>query len=132
MDLVAISHPIKPISLNCLKDIEAERPSAQDVCHQLAKLRQEEQYSESVQQAQHSKEEHERLKEEHQRLKEEHERLKEEHERLQEQFQVAQAINIPEKRELAAKETELEKLRKTMSVKDGEIEGLRQQDKVIM
>ena len=65
MDLVDISHPIEPISIN---DAEAERPSAQELCHQLAKLRQEEQYSENVQQAQHSNEKFERLKEEHQRL----------------------------------------------------------------
>ena len=120
VDLVDISHPIKPISLNCLKDIEAERPTAQDVCHQLAKLRQEEQYSESVQQAQHSEEEHERLKEEHQRLKE--------------KFQRAQTMTIADKKELAANKTELDSLRKSVSVKDREIEELRQQlqNKVFM
>ena len=97
MDLIDICHPIKPISLNCLIDTKAERPSAQEICHQLAKLRQEERYSESVQQAHHSEEEHERLKEEH-----------------------------------AANKTELDNLRKTISVKDREIEELKRQlqDKV--
>ena len=111
VDLVDICHPIKPISLNCLKDIEAERPSAQEICHQLAKLKQEEGYSESVQQTQHSEEEHERLKEE---------------------LQGAQTMNMAHKKELVANRTELDNLRKAMSVMNRVIEELRQQlqDKV--
>ena len=66
-----------------------------------------------MQQAQHSKEEHERLKEEYQRLKE--------------KFQRAQTMTIADKKELAANKTELDSLRKSVSVKDREIEELRQQ-----
>ena len=75
VDLVDGSHPIKPISLSCLDDVEKQRPSAQDICHQLVRLRQGEQYSRSVQQAKDCEEEHERLKLENRALKDEQHRL---------------------------------------------------------
>ena len=90
LDLVDDRHPIKPISLSCLKDIEKERPSARDICHRLVELKAEEQYSESLQHAIHGEE------------------------------------------VLEAKQVELESLKRTVYIKDREIEDLRKrlQDKV--
>ena len=48
IDLVDPAHPLLPIALNCLKDRERERPSAQELCHHLAALKEAPQYGESV------------------------------------------------------------------------------------
>ena len=52
IDLVDPAHPLLPAALNCLKDRERERPSAQELCHHLAALKEVPQYGESVRQAQ--------------------------------------------------------------------------------
>ena len=52
IDLVNLAHPLLPVALNCLKDRDRERPSAQDLCHHLAALKEGPRYGESVQQAQ--------------------------------------------------------------------------------
>ena len=44
-------HPILPVALDCLKDRERKRPSAQELCHRLAALKATPQYGESVEQA---------------------------------------------------------------------------------
>ena len=46
------AHPLLPVALDCLKDREKERPSAQELCHCLAALKEDPQYGDSVQQAQ--------------------------------------------------------------------------------
>ena len=48
------AHPLLPIALNCLKDMDRERPSAQEFCRRLAALKEAPQYGDSVQQAQNS------------------------------------------------------------------------------
>ena len=52
IDLVDPAHPLLPVALNCLKDRDRERPSALDLCHHLAALKEGPRYGESVQQAQ--------------------------------------------------------------------------------
>ena len=52
IDLVDPVHPLLPVALNCLKDRDRERPSAQELCQCLAALKEAPQYGESVQQAQ--------------------------------------------------------------------------------
>ena len=52
IDRVNPAHPLLPVTLNCLKDKDSERPSAQELCHRLAALKEAPQYSESVLQAQ--------------------------------------------------------------------------------
>ena len=128
VDLVDDSHPIKSISLSCLKDVERERPSAQELCHGLVELKQEEHYSKSLQQALHGEVEHQRVKEEKQKLEKEHHTLTEIYEQLKEEHQTA----LSDKAVLETKQFELETLRRTVSIKDREIEELRQhlRDKV--
>ena len=46
------AHPLLPVALDCLKDRDRERSSAQELCHCLAILKESPQYTESVQQAQ--------------------------------------------------------------------------------
>ena len=52
IDLVDPAHPLLPVALDCLKDRDRERPSAPELCHSLAALKEAPQYGESVQQAQ--------------------------------------------------------------------------------
>ena len=52
IDLVDPAHPVLPVALDCLKDADKERPSAQDLCNRLAALKDTPQYGESVQQGQ--------------------------------------------------------------------------------
>ena len=52
IDLIDLTHPLLPIAIDCLSDNEEKRPSAQELCHHLAALKQAPQYGDSVQQAQ--------------------------------------------------------------------------------
>ena len=50
IDLIEPSHPLRPIALHCLKDRDAERPSADELCGRLASLKREPRYTHSVEQ----------------------------------------------------------------------------------
>ena len=52
IDMINPAHPLLPVALNCLKDRDRERPSAQELCHCAAVLKENPQYGESVQQVQ--------------------------------------------------------------------------------
>ena len=49
---VGPNHPLLPIALDCLKDKDIERPSAQQLCDRVASLKERPEYSESVTAAQ--------------------------------------------------------------------------------
>ena len=51
IDLIDPDHPLRPVALHCLKDIETERPSANDLCEQLTSLKRERRYTDSVEQS---------------------------------------------------------------------------------
>ena len=51
IDLIDPDHPLRPVALHCLKDIETERPSADDLCKQLTSLKRERRYTDSVEQS---------------------------------------------------------------------------------
>jgi hypothetical protein len=50
IDLIEPSHPLLPLSLDCLKDRDTERPSADELCGRLASLKGEPRYTHSVEQ----------------------------------------------------------------------------------
>ena len=52
IDLIDPTHPLLRIALDCLKDKEGERPSAEQLCSRLAALKEAPRYQESIQQAQ--------------------------------------------------------------------------------
>ena len=52
IDLIDPTHPLLPMATDCLSYNEEDRPSAQDLCHRLAELKEAPQYGDSVQQAQ--------------------------------------------------------------------------------
>ena len=48
IDEIDPDHPLKQIALDCLKDRDVERPSAQQLCERVAALKEDRRYSESV------------------------------------------------------------------------------------
>ena len=48
ISLVDPNHTLLPISLDCLKDRDVERPSAQQLCERVAALKEQGQYIESA------------------------------------------------------------------------------------
>jgi len=55
IDLIDPVHPLLPVALDCLKDRETERPSAQELCHCLAAMKEAPQYGKNLQQPQRPK-----------------------------------------------------------------------------
>ena len=62
IDLIDPTHPLLPTAIDCLSYNEGDRPSAQEICHRLAVLKEAPQYGESVHQAQQLQREGERTK----------------------------------------------------------------------
>ena len=54
IDLIDPTHPLLPTAFRCLSYFERDRPSAQDLCQQLAALKEAPHYAQSMQQAQDS------------------------------------------------------------------------------
>ena len=48
ISIIDPNHPLKQVALDCLKDRDVERPSAQQLCERVASLKEGPQYSESV------------------------------------------------------------------------------------
>ena len=46
--LVTNTHPMYPLAVDCLKDTDTERPSAQQICHHLSALKEAPQYGQSL------------------------------------------------------------------------------------
>ena len=66
---VAPDHPLLPIALDCLKDKDIERPSAQQLCERVASVKERPEYSESVTAAQ---QENQQLRQQLQQLQQVH------------------------------------------------------------
>ena len=108
IDLIEPSHPLRPIALNCLKDRDTERPSADELCGRLASLKREPRYTHSVEQTrghfQRFQDELERERAEH------HEQLQRERAALQEQLQRERAaLQEQLQRERAALQEQLQR-----------------------
>ena len=54
IDMISPAHPLLPVATECLKYDQEDRPSAQQLCEQLATLKEAPQYSESKQRVQES------------------------------------------------------------------------------
>ena len=54
IDMISPAHPLLPVTTDCLKYDQEDRPSAQQLCQQLATLKEAPQYSESKQRVQES------------------------------------------------------------------------------
>jgi len=86
IDLIDLKHPMLPLIESCLKDRDRERPSAQQLCHQLVTLRQAPEYAQSKQQP---SQQERRIQEQERLIQEQHKKIQDQ---KHEQQQAAQEM----------------------------------------
>jgi hypothetical protein len=77
------NHPLLPIALDCLKDKDTERPSAQQLCERVASMKERPEYSDSVASAQQERQQLQQIQQLH----------KEETQQLRQQLQESQQLH---------------------------------------
>jgi serine/threonine protein kinase len=131
------NHPLLPIALDCLKDEDTERPSAQQLCERVASLKKRPEYSDSVAASQ---QESQQLRQQLQQIQQFHreetqqivrEKERELRQQLQELQQVHQEAMTEKERELRQRvessERERANLEKRLLEKDRQIHELEDQ-----
>ena len=111
IDLVDPAHPLLPVALDCLKDRDRGRPSAQELCNRLAALKEAPQYGESVQQGQRATTDGERV-----RIRELQVEAQERQRQLQEKDHT-----------IATKERQLQEKDCTIATRESQLRQLNQQ-----
>ena len=111
IDLVDPAHPLLPVALDCLKDRDRDRPSAQELCNRLASLKDTPQYGESVQQGQRATTDGERV-----RIRQLQAEAHENQRQLQEKD-----------RTIATKERQLQEKDRTIATRERQLRLLNQQ-----
>ena len=111
INLVDPAHSLLPVALDCLKDRDRERPSAQELCNRLAALKDTPQYGDSVQQGQRATTDGERV------------RIRE----LQAEAQERQRQLQEKDRTIATKETQLQEKDRTIATRERQLRQLNQQ-----
>ena len=125
IDLVNPAHPLLPVALDCLKDRDRERPSAQELCNRLAALKDTPQYGESVQQGQRATTDGERV-----RIRELQAEAQERQRELQEKDRTiaTRERQLQEKdRTIATKERQLQEKDRTIATRERLLRQLNQQ-----
>ena len=105
--LIEPKHPMLPVIQNCLKDREQERPTAQQLCHQLVTLKQACEYAQSKQQPTPKER---RIQEQEQLIQEQHQAVQQMQNEItewEEQVQVLNTCVLEQSQELQLKEQEL-------------------------
>ena len=107
IDLVQPNHPLLAIALDCLNELESDRPSAQEICERVATLKESAEYTAS--------------------MKEEEGEGKLESSRDQEQSVDESLVRDLRKKEevIEAQRQETHKLQKVLAAKEKEIEELK-------
>ena len=111
--LIDPTHPLLPMATDCLSYSEEDRPSAQDLCHRLAALKEASQYGDSVQQPQ------ERSRELQQQQKQVQD--------LQQQLQVRDDQVREKDSVIAAREQRIQQMEQATQEKDRHIEAREKQ-----
>ena len=125
IDLVNPAHPLLPVALDCLKDRDRERPSAQELCNRLAALKDTPQYGESVQQGQRATTDGE-----HVRIRELQAEAQERQRELQEKDRTiaTRERQLQEKdRTIATRERQLQEKDRTIATRERLLRQLNQQ-----
>ena len=115
------NHPLLPVALDCLKDKDIERPSAQQLCERVASLKERPEYSESVTAAQ---QENQQLRQQLQQLQQRSTREREEKQR--QLGQVGQQLESSE-RERAKLEERLHEKDRRLCELEGQLRRWRDQ-----
>ena len=125
------NHPLLPIALDCLKDEDIERPSAQQLCERVASLKERPEYSNSVAAAQ---EESQQLRQQLQQLQQVHREESQQKDRQLEQMreqlqELQQSSGELEKirQQLESQQLKLQLQQRESGEKDKQLEQLRQQ-----
>ena len=126
IDLIAPDHPLLPIILQCIKDEEGERPSANELCERLASLKRESRYTHSVEQTRDQTSRAQTLQLLLEKKDEEHQQSARELERKDEDHQQELALK---ERELERKNEELQELMKKTEEHQHELERNKQEIK---
>ena len=124
IDLIDATHPLLPIATDCLSYNEEDRPSAQELCHRLAALKQLPQYGDSVQQAQERSRAATANKEDRERQLRELQRQQKQIKDLQQELQVRNG-QVKEKDAVIA--TKVQQLEQVTQEKDRDIEARERQ-----
>ena len=134
IDLIAPDHPLLPVILQCIKDEEGERPSADELCEQLASLKRESRYTHSVEQTRDQISQAQTLQlllekkdEDHQQELASKEREKQELERKNEELERGYQQKLMKKteehqQELERNEQEIKELRQELRKKGEELQ----------
>ena len=135
IDLIEPNHPLLPITLHCIKDLDEERPSADELCEQLSSLKSKARYMHSKDQSNDQSSLVQRLQLEVETKKQEIQitietktkletaiqRITEEHKReLEQKTEELQQKAEEHKRELEEKEKIIQRLRDLKSETDGQ------------
>ena len=102
LDLITSDHSLLPIILQCIKDEEGERPSADELCERLTSLKRESRYTHSVEQTRDQTSQAQTLQLQLERKDEEHQQ------ELASKERELEKKNDEHQQELASKERELE------------------------
>ena len=115
IDLIDPTHPLLLIANDCLSYNEEDRPSAQDLCHRLAALKELPQYGDSVQQAEEKSRAATADKEDREQLKQIQD--------LQQALQVRDAQVKEKDTVIATREQQIQQLEQVTEEKDRDIEA---------
>ena len=118
------NHPFLPIALDCLKDKDSERPSAQQLCERVANLKERSEYSDSVAAAQ---QERQQLREQLQQIQQLHGENEREVVQLRQQLQESQQLHRRTQETLRERERELGRMRQQAEIHEHERANLEKQ-----
>ena len=126
------NHPLLPIALDCLKDKDSERPSAQQLCERVASLKERSEYSDSVAAAQQERQQlREQLQQIQQLHREQTQQIVQEKERevvqLRHQLQESQQLHRGTRESMTEKERELGRMRQQAEIHERERANLEKQ-----
>ena len=105
-------HPLLPIAIQCLSFNEKDRPTAQQICNQLAVLKEATQYAQSKQQA----------REENRQLTRDNQQLAQDNQQLMRQLQDKEHIIAEFQQNLTQKDKIIRDLEETISAREREIQ----------
>ena len=112
------NHPLLPIALDCLKDKDSERPSAQQLCERVASLKERSEYSDSVAAAQQGR----------QQLREQLQQIQQLHREQTQQIVGEKEREVVQLRQQLQESQQL--YRRTQEEKERELGRMRQQAEI--
>ena len=137
--LINQAHPLLPVALDCLKDRDRERSSAQELCYRLAALKESLRYGESVQQVQSTTDgesvQIRELRAEAGERQREMEQLQQQHrqqieilqQEIQEKSNTSEHTIATKERQLQEKDRAIEEKDRTIAIRERQLRQVNQQ-----